>query len=128
LASSKVKTLDDSCFDEVLAAAKGPVLVEFTATWCGPCRMQATVLEGVASKNPGLSIGAVDVDDYPELAARYGVRGMPTLIVFKGGKETNRRLGLANEQAVMTLVAGAAGAARAPDAITALVEEQRGQL
>lgn len=106
MASSKVKTLDDSSFDEVLATAKGAVLVEFTATWCGPCRVQAAVLERVANEDPALCIGAVDVDDYPELAARYCVRGMPTLVVFKGGKETNRRLGLANEQAVAALVAG----------------------
>jgi thioredoxin 1 len=118
LASSKVTTLDDSSFDEVLAAAKGPVLVEFTATWCGPCRLQAAVLERVAQEDPGLYIGAVDVDAYPELAARYAVRGMPTLVVFKDGKETNRRLGLANEQAVMALVAGG-GAKHAPDAVPA---------
>jgi thioredoxin 1 len=67
--------------------------------------VQAAVLERVATEDPELYIGAVDVDDYPELAARYAVRGMPTLIVFKGGKETNRRLGLANEQAVAALLA-----------------------
>ncbi len=126
MASSKVKTLDDSSFDEALAGATGPVLVEFTATWCGPCRMQAAVLERVATEDPELVIGAVDVDDYPELAARYGVRGMPTLVVFKGGQETNRRLGLANEQAVRALVmAGAKPAANAMQAPP--VEENRTQ-
>ena len=112
MASSKVKTLTDSNFDETLAATDAPVLVEFTATWCGPCRLQAAVLERVATEHPALSIGAVDVDEYPELAARYGVRGMPTLVVFKSGKETARRLGLAQEQAVVALVAGHAAASR----------------
>lgn len=106
MASSKVQILNDSNFDEVLATADGPVLVEFTATWCAPCRVQGAVLERVAERDEGVTVGAVDVDDYPELAARYGVRGMPTLVVFKGGKETARRLGLAQEQAVAALIAG----------------------
>ncbi|HTQ02761.1 MAG TPA: thioredoxin domain-containing protein [Polyangiaceae bacterium] len=112
MASGNVKTLNDSTFDETLATTDGPVLVEFTATWCGPCRVQAAVLERVAAGNPELVIGAVDVDDYPELAARYGVRGMPTLVVFKGGKEARRRLGLAQDQAVVALVNGQGAAPR----------------
>ncbi len=115
MASNGVKTLDDSNFDEVLAGSEGPVLVEFTATWCGPCRVQAGVLERVACQNTELCIGAVDVDAYPELAARYGVRGVPTLIVFRGGKEAGRRLGLANDAAVGALLGGTSAAPRAAE-------------
>jgi thioredoxin 1 len=110
MASEKVQILNDLNFDATLAGAKGPVLVDFTATWCGPCKTQAAVLDQVAEKHEFV-IAKVDVDDSPELAARFAVRGMPTLLVFQNGKETGRRLGLASEAAVLTLVGRKARAA-----------------
>jgi thioredoxin 1 len=103
MASEKVQFVNDVNFDETVLAAKGPVLVDFTATWCGPCKAQATILDKVAHNND-MVIAKVDVDECPELAARFGVRGMPTLLVFEDGKEIGRRLGLASEAAVLTLV------------------------
>lgn len=103
MASKKVEFVNDVNFDETVLAAKGTVLVDFTATWCGPCKAQASILDKVA-ENGDFTVAKVDVDDCPELAARFAVRGMPTLLVFEQGKEIGRRLGLASEAAVLSLV------------------------
>ena len=68
------------------------VLVDFWATWCGPCMRQAPIVEELAAE--GYSVGKVDVDQQPDLAGQYGVMSIPTLIVFKGGKEVHRVVGL----------------------------------
>ncbi len=78
-------------FEEKLA--QGEVLVDFFATWCGPCNMLAPVLEQVASENPDLVVLKVDVDELGELAQRYGIASIPTLIHFVDGKEKNKTLG-----------------------------------
>ena len=103
MASDKVLVLNALNFDETVRSANGPLLVDFTATWCGPCKTQATILDKVAEQGDFV-VAKVDVDDSPDLAARFAVRGMPTLLVFQDGKETGRRLGLASEAAVLTLV------------------------
>ncbi len=117
MASNKVKTLNELNFDEVISAAAGPVLVDFTASWCGPCKVQAKVLDRIAEESTEVLVAAVDVDECPSLAARFGVRGMPTLLVFDGGRETGRRLGLANDEAIRALLgAGAKRPAQAQPA------------
>ena len=73
--------------------AKGEVLVDFFATWCGPCNMLAPILEQVANENPELTIAKVDVDEVGALAARYGVASIPTLIHFVDGVEKDKALG-----------------------------------
>jgi thioredoxin 1 len=104
MAASKMEKLDDLTFDARIAAATLPVLVDFTAAWCGPCRAQAPILEKLAAVNPEVLVVSVDVDESPELAARFGIRGMPTLIAFRQGKETGRRLGLTSEKALSALI------------------------
>ena len=84
-----VKTAPE--FEE--AIAKGDVLVDFWATWCGPCRMLAPVLEEVANDRPELTIVKVDVDEAGELASKFGISSIPTLIHFKDGKEVGKTLG-----------------------------------
>ena len=71
--------------NEVLEA-KGTVLVDFWATWCGPCRMQAPILEAFAGEHPEVKVGKVNVDENPELAEKFGIMSIPTLLVFKDGK------------------------------------------
>lgn len=93
--------------ERLIENARGPVLVDFTAAWCGPCKTQSAILAGAGPRLGDAVVVAVDVDACPELAARFGVRGMPTLLVFKGGAVVGRRLGLATESAVVALLANA---------------------
>ena len=79
-------------FEEEVLNAKKPVLVDFWATWCGPCRRQAPIVEELAEA--GYEVGKVDVDKEPALAQQYKIMSIPTLLVFKGGKETARYVGL----------------------------------
>lgn len=81
-------------FEDEVLRAEGPVLVDFWASWCPPCRRLGPVLETLAERQEGrLGIVKVDVDEAPEVAARYGIRSIPTLIVFRQGQPVERRLG-----------------------------------
>ena len=78
-------------FDELLRDAPGPVLVDFWATWCAPCRTVAPELEKLAGKRAGdVIVAKVDTDALPSVAARYGIQSIPTMIVFRGGNEADR--------------------------------------
>ena len=86
-----IETLTDSTFDEEVAGSSEPVLVDFWAEWCGPCKMIAPVLEEIAGEHPGkIRIVKLNVDDAPDVARKYQVMSIPTLIVFKDGVEVNR--------------------------------------
>jgi len=108
MASKNVQVLNELNFDTLVLEAKGTVLVDFTAAWCAPCKLQSAILEQVADEPGAPLMATVDVDECPELAARYGVRGMPTLVAFSGGKETGRRLGLTREAGIRAIAAGKA--------------------
>lgn len=82
----------DNFEQEVLNSDK-PVLVDFWATWCGPCRMLAPVVEEIASENDDIIVGKVNVDEQPELATKYGIASIPTLIIFKSGEAVNSCVG-----------------------------------
>ncbi|HEX7664481.1 MAG TPA: thioredoxin family protein [Polyangiaceae bacterium] len=92
-----LEELNESNFDASVLKAEVPVLVEFGATWCGPCRALEPMLTKLAAKHAGSKVVTVDVDDSPGLATQYGVRGVPTVIVFAKGKEVARQVGLAAE-------------------------------
>ena len=97
-----VTQVDDSKFKaEVLDSAK-PVLVDFFATWCGPCKALAPTLEEIALEMAGkLTIVKLDVDEAPEAASTYGVTSIPTLVLFKGGREAWRRVGAAPKRSLV---------------------------
>lgn len=87
-------TLTNENFEQEVLQSQKPVLVDFWATWCGPCRMQAPVLEALAEElGEELTIGKVDVDDAPELASRYGVLSIPTLMLFRDGEVIRKTVG-----------------------------------
>jgi len=90
------KPLTDASFDEVVLKSDKPVLVDFWATWCGPCRMLGPVIEELATEYEGrVVVGKVDVDNNQEFAAKYGVRNIPTVLVFKDGEVVGRQVGVA---------------------------------
>ncbi|MEB3005331.1 thioredoxin [Capnocytophaga sp. G2] len=88
--------ITDASFDEVVLKSDKPVLVDFWATWCGPCRMLGPVIEEVAKEYEGkVVVGKIDVDSNQEFAAKYGVRNIPTVLVFKNGEVVGRQVGVA---------------------------------
>lgn len=88
--------ITDASFDEVVLKSDKPILVDFWATWCGPCRMLGPVIEELASEYEGrVVVGKVDVDNNQEFAAKYGVRNIPTVLVFKDGEVVGRQVGVA---------------------------------
>jgi thioredoxin 1 len=92
--SEKIVTLSDATFDEHVKASDVPVLVDFWAEWCGPCKMIAPVLEEIATEQEGkLVIGKLNIDDNLDVTRRYDVRSIPTLILFKDGEPMARLVG-----------------------------------
>ena len=93
-------------FDEVVKNSDVPVLVDFNAGWCGPCRAMKPMLDELAEGNPGYVVASVDIDAEDELAEAYDVTSIPCLVVFKGGEEVNRSVGLIPKEAIAELVEG----------------------
>jgi len=89
-----ISTLTDTIFDEEIGGAAEPVIVDFWAEWCGPCKMIAPILEEIATEQAGkVSIAKLNVDDNPDAARRFEVMSIPTLIVFKDGQPVRRLIG-----------------------------------
>ncbi|MBL8309810.1 MAG: thioredoxin TrxA [Burkholderiales bacterium] len=92
--SENISHVTDATFDADVLQSDTPVLVDFWAEWCGPCKMIAPVLEEVAKSHAGkVKIAKVDVDDNREIAAKYGIRGIPTLMIFKNGELAAQKVG-----------------------------------
>ena len=90
----KPTAVDDSNFDQTVLQAKTPVLVDFWAAWCGPCRMVAPVVEELAEEYEGrISFAKLDVDQNPKTASKYGIMSIPTLLIFKNGSPVSNIVG-----------------------------------
>lgn len=103
--SEKVLEVNDQNFEQDVLASDQPVLVDFWAVWCAPCRMLSPTIDAVAEAYQGTAkVAKVNVDDSPSTAQRYGIKGIPTLILFKNGTEQERVVGSTSKDAISRLI------------------------
>ena len=99
-----VLNIDNTNFEaEVLNSTK-KVLVDFWASWCGPCRMVGPIVEEIANERPDIKVCKINVDEQPELAAKFGIMSIPTLMVFENGKLVNQSAGARPKDAILSLL------------------------
>ena len=99
-----IVTITQNNFNEEVLQSDTTVLLDFWASWCGPCKMLAPVLEEVAAERADLKIGKINVDEQPELASQFGIMSIPTLLVFKDGKQVNQGIGYMPKENVLKLL------------------------
>ena len=104
MAGNVIDVNDDNFEREVLNSDQ-PVLVDFTATWCGPCKALAPIVEGLANESAGkFKVAKIDVDNAPNVSSRFGIRSVPTVMVFQGGQKTAQHIGLTNKANLLKLL------------------------
>ena len=99
-----ILTLTKDNFENEALKAEGKVLIDFWAPWCGPCRMMSPVVDEIAEELTDVKVGKVNVDEEPELAMKYGVMSIPTLIVLENGQVINKSLGAVPKENVLRLL------------------------
>lgn len=105
MASDKIQTFTDGNFDQTVIQSGTPVLVDFWAEWCGPCRRLAPTVDAVATDFDGrVTVGKLNVDENPNTAGRFSIRGIPTLLLFKGGQIVESVVGLTDRDHLKQLI------------------------
>lgn len=106
--SEKLSNITDASFEDEVIKSDTPVLVDFWAEWCGPCRMVTPVLEALSQEFEGkIKIVKLNIDENPEIPARFGVRSIPTLIIFKDGENAATKIGAASRGQLEDFIKGA---------------------
>ncbi len=99
-----ILNFDGTNFENEVLKSDKPVLIDFWATWCGPCKMQAPVFEAVAEENADVVFGKINIDEEQELAIKYSVMSIPTLILFKDGQPAAKLVGLQSEDEIQEML------------------------
>lgn len=102
---SSEKTFTDASFDTDVLKSKTPVLVDFWAEWCGPCRMLGPIVERIATANQSkLVVGKMNVDENPDTPQKYGIQGIPTILLFKDGELVNQMVGFQSQENIQRAI------------------------
>lgn len=108
MASANVIELTDANFDAEVTGSSTPVLVDFWAPWCGPCRMIAPLIDEIADEKVGaVKVGKVNVDDNPQTAAKFRIQAIPTILIFKNGEKKEQITGLTSKSDLITKIEAA---------------------
>jgi len=99
-----VKTITKDNFDSEVLKESKTVLLDFWASWCGPCRMVSPIIDEIATERGDLKVGKVNVDEHPGLAGRFGVRSIPTLLLFQGGEVIHQMVGAAPKATLQSTI------------------------
>ena len=101
-----VLTITKENFDQQVLQNTKPVLLDFWASWCGPCRMLSPVVDEIAQENDAIAVGKINVDEQPELAEKFGIMSIPTLVVMKNGKMVSKSVGGKSEEEILDMLQG----------------------
>ncbi len=96
-----VHVLDDDNFEKEVLKSNQTVLVDFYADWCGPCKMQAPIIDEISNEQKEVKVGKVNIDENPKIAEKFGIMSIPTLIIFKDGEITNKFIGITSKENII---------------------------